>query len=317
MESRNRDQKHRHFLQWLGTIVVFMFLLAGCTVAQADALPYVDLSQRSPLPSAAASHLIPLRLAVAAIISPQGTAESYGKLANYLGKKLHRSVQLAQRRTYAEVNDLVAEEQVDLAFVCTSAYIDGHDSFGMELLAAPEIGGSLVYRSTLIVAANSPAQTMADLRGSTFAFTDPMSFTGRVYPTHLVQELGETPESFFAKTFFTYSHDRAIEAVAAGVAGAAMIDSLVLDYALERQPALSTKLRVIHRSPPFGMPPVVTSPTLSVRQKQLLRDALLAMDQDAEGQTILRALGIDRFLPVKDALYADVRRMIEETEARR
>ncbi|MBI3957882.1 MAG: PhnD/SsuA/transferrin family substrate-binding protein, partial [Chloroflexi bacterium] len=218
--------------------------------------------------------------------------------------------------TYAEVNALVSDESVDLAFVCTSAYINGNDNFGMELLVAPEINDQVVYHSVLIVSAESSVETMADLQGSVFAFTDPMSFTGRVYPTYLVQQLGETPESFFAKTFFTYSHDRAIEAVAAGVADAAAVDNLVLAFALERQPTLAAKLRVIHLSPPFGIPPVVVAPTLPVRQKRLLSDALLAMDKEPEGETILHALGIDRFVVVDDALYEDVRRLIDETGVR-
>ena len=177
-----------------------------------------------------------MRLAVAAIISPQGTAESYQVLAQYLEEALDRPVELIQRRTYAEVNKLVADGQVDVAFVCTSAYVDGHERFGMELLVAPEINGETVYYSELIVPIDSEAGSIADLAGKRFAFTDPMSFSGRVHPTHLLDKLGHQPDSFFSDTFFTYSHDRAIEAVADGVADGAAVDSLVLDYALLRDP---------------------------------------------------------------------------------
>ena len=111
------------------------------------------------------------------------------------------------------VDTLIEHGEVDLAFVCTSAYVAGHDHFGMELLAAPEVDGQQVYYSVLIVPADSPAQEMIDLQGKVFAFTDPMSHSGRVYPTYLLQQLGTTPEEFFSRTFFTYSHDKAIEAV--------------------------------------------------------------------------------------------------------
>lgn len=98
-------------------------------------------------------------------------------------------------------------------------------------------GGTVDY-SVLIVPADSPARTMADLRGKVFAFTDPMSNTGRTYPTYLVRQLGQTPETFFARTFFTYSHDDAIHAVADGLADGAAVDSLVYDFAVARDPAL-------------------------------------------------------------------------------
>jgi len=299
------------FLRSPGALLLSILLLTGC----APAIPTIDLSQRQPLPAIAAAEVIPLRLAVAAIISPQGTAESYAELANYLGEKLHRPVQLIQRRTYAEVNDLVAEHGVDLAFVCTSAYIDGSDDFGMELLVAPEINGQVVYHSALIVPAESSAETMADLRGKVFAFTDPMSFSGRVYPTFLLQEMGETPANFFARTFFTYSHDQAIEAVASRVADGAAVDSLVLEYAFRRNPELKERVRIIHLSPPFGIPPVVVPPGLAARQKSLLHDTLLAMHDNPRGLEILTHLGIDRFVPVTDFIYDDVRRLTAQVES--
>lgn len=299
----------RAFVLW-AALFLGMAILSACTPA--PALPYVDLTQRSPLPAAAAAEILPIRLAVAAIISPQGTAESYTDLARYIGEKLDRPVELVQRRTYAEVNDLVAQGEVDVAFVCTSAYVVGKESAQMELVAAPQIDGQSVYYSELIVPAASTAQSMADLSGTVFAFTDPMSFSGRVYPTYLVRLLGETPDHFFSRTFFTYSHDKAIEAVATGVAAGAAVDSLVLDYALSRDPGLAKRIRVIHRSPAFGIPPVVMPAKLPTRQKAQLRDILLSMDHDEQGRAILGGLGIDRFVQADDHAYDDIRDLVSQ-----
>lgn len=293
--------------------VLPVILLAACGAAQAQELPYVNLNQREPLPLAAPAEVVPLRLAVAAIFSPQGTVESYNGLAAYLSHKLGRPVELVQRRTYAEANELIERGQVDLAFVCTSAYVAGHDEFGMELLLAPEVNGEQVYYSVLITPAGSPAQSMADLQGAVFAFTDPMSHSGRVYPTYLLQQLGTTPDEFFSRTFFTYSHDKAIQAVAEGVADGAAVDSLVLDYALQRDPSLAERVKIIHRSPPFGIPPVVVPPTLPPRQKAELRQILLDMPADPEGRQILASLGIDRFTPLDDSAYNTARQIIAVT----
>jgi phosphonate transport system substrate-binding protein len=270
----------------------------------------LDLNQRSSVPVAAAAKIVPLRLAVAAIISPQGTVESYGELADYLSRNLDRPVELVQRRTYAEVNELIASDQIDLAFVCTSAYLEGSARLEMNLLVAPEINGETVYHSALIVHRNSTAQNMTDLKGSVFAFTDPMSFTGRSYPTYLVHQFGETPESFFHRTIFTYSHDRAIHAVADGAA----VDSIVLDYALQRHPELAETIRVIHRSPPFGIPPVVSPPGLPIRQAVLLQEILLTMHEDEVGQLVLDHLGIDRFVKVDDHIYDEARLLVRQIE---
>ena len=291
---------------WVG-LLLLGFLVVGC--APRSDMPYVQLSNLHPLPAAAAAEVTPLRVAVAAVISPKGTAESYQPLLDYLSRKLDRPVELVQRRTYAEVNDLIERGEVDMAFVCTSAYVIGQRDFGMQLLAAPQVKGETVYYSWLIVPVNSPARDMADLRGKTFAFTDPWSTSGRMYPTSLVKALGETPETFFGRIFFTYSHDDAIRAVANGVADGAAVDSLVYQFAVAREPWLGERTKVIHRSPPFGIPPVVTSPHLRPQVYANLQTILLEMADDPDGRRALQALDLDRFVLVDDAAYDSVREL--------
>ena len=288
-------------------------LLASCAPApQPPIAGTVDLKDLQPLPTPANQQVVPLRVAIAAVISPKGTLESYSPFLSYLEQKLNRPVELIQRRTYLEVNDLIEHGEVDLAFVCTSAYVQGHDTFGMELLAAPQVDGKTTYNSLLIVPSESSAQSMADLRGKVFAFTDPISLSGRVYPTFLVKQLGFTPEEFFARTFFTYSHDEAIRAVAGGLADGAAVDSLVYQFAVTRDPSLKEKVRVIHTSPDFGIPPVVVSPFTRPQVKAELQALLLGMADDPDAAQALSSVGIERFVSIEDSAYDSVRALVGE-----
>lgn len=292
-------------------LLVVIFFLAACSPSQTIVTSgYVNLDQRSPLPTPLNRAITPLRVAVAAVISPQGTVESYTALLNLIGKSLQRPVELVQRRTYMEINDLVKDGDVDMAFVCTSAYIAGHDQFGMELLVAPQVDGQTVYYSLLIVPSDSTAKSMADLKGKIFAFTDPISLSGRMYPTYLVNQLGSTPEDFFSRTFFTYSHDQAIQAVANKVADGAAVDSLVYAFAVSRDPQLGELIQVIHRSPAFGIPPVVVNPNIRPQLKAELQSLLLNMHTTAAGLQALKAIGVDRFVLIDDSAYNDVRTLL-------
>lgn len=294
---------------------ILLLILTACGAPAHN----LDVRFRDVEPASAASYspndTKPLRVAVAAVISPKGNVESYSALLAYLGRKLNRPVELVQRQTYAEVNDLIKNGYVDVGFVCTSAYVIGQRDFGMELLAAPQVNGETVYYSLTIVPTDSPARAITDLRGKVFAFTDPMSLTGRVYPTSLVQSLdpstgsgqAATPETFFARIFFTYSHDNAIRAVANKVADGANVDSLVYDYFVARDSAIAARTRVIHHSPAFGIPPVVVNPNLSPQLKETLRELLLQSIYDSEGQAILRDLMIERFVQVSDRIYDSAR----------
>lgn len=294
-------------------ILMLVFLLfSACTPGdQTESVTYIDLDNLQPLPTPAQQGT-PLRVAVAAVISPKGTVESYSDLLDYLSEKTGRPVELVQRRTYMEVNDLIERGEVDVAFVCTSAYIAGKDDFDMQLLVAPQVNGETIYRSILIVPSDSAAQDMVDLKGKVFAFTDPISLTGRAYPTSLVQQLGSTPEEFFARTLFTYSHDEAVYAVANGLADGANVDSLVYDFAVSRDPSIAEKTKVIHTSQPFGIPPVVVNPKLRPQMMDELQSLLLEMSLDPQGQIALNSIGADRFVLIEDSEYHGVRRLLGE-----
>lgn len=290
-------------------LLVLAFFLSAC---RHDSLPRVHFAEGNPSAPTLApgkSPKLPLRVAVAAVISPQATLDAYGPLLDYLAAQLDRPVQLIQRNTYAEINELIRSGGADLGFVCGGAYVEGQREFGMELLVAPEVRGATTYYSYIIVSRDSPAQSLADLRGRSFAFSDPLSNSGHLAPQWLLKQMGKTPETFFASTFFTYSHDNSIRAVADRLADGAAVDSLVYDYTIARDPTFSRHTRVIEKAGPFGIPPVVVHADLDPALKAQLRKALLDSAVDPAGQAALEKLMIDRFVTGNDSAYDSIRNM--------
>lgn len=271
----------------------------------------LDVSLEEPRVAAEQQPLkeVPLRIAVAAMTSPKSTFEYYQDILEYIGGRLGRPVELIQRETYQEVNDLIEQGQLDMAFVCTGAYIEGHDRFGMEILAAPIVYGEPVYYSYIVVASDSSATGLEDLRGKTFAFTDPISNTGTLVPTYLLGQMGETPDTFFGQYTYTYSHDRSILAVADGLADGAAVDSLIYDYMEATDDPAVEGTRVLATSEPYGIPPIVVHPDLDPGLKQQLRSVLLEMHSDPRGRATLAAIKIDRFEVIEDSAYDSVREM--------
>ena len=247
------------------------------------------------------------RMAVAAMISPKDTFVYYRQLLDYIGHRLGREVQFIQRKTYAEINELLGKGQIDLAFICSGPYVVGKEKYGFELLATPEVQNSHFYQSYLIVNKTSRFRNLNDLRGKVFAFTDPDSNTGRLVPTYWLSQMGERPETFFSKTIYTYSHDNSILAVAKSLVDGAAIDSLIWEYYHRKNPISTSKTRIIRKSELYGIPPIVASPFLSPELKDRIRQVLLAMHQDPRGQKILEELMIDRFTPTQDAWYDSIR----------
>lgn len=287
--------------------------------------PEIDLSARpekgeiplvSPAPRpdlVAGGELV---LAVAAVNSPRSTFDAYKALADYLGAKLGVNARLVVNRTYAEINSLVRSGDATLAIVCTLAYVLGHEEFGMEALVVPVVRGEPVYYSYLIVHKESTVTSWEELRGRTFAFTDPMSNSGHLVPVYQLWQKGETPASYFSRYIFTYSHDNSIKAVGNRLVDAASVDSLVYDYALAKGEDDAVNTKVIWRSPPYGINPVVVNPALAPDFKGKLKELLLGMDKDTEGRRILDQLQFDGFIPARDAAYESVREMNRATIGR-
>jgi phosphonate transport system substrate-binding protein len=257
-----------------------------------------------------------VRVAIASVVSPKESYVYYEDMIQYISQKIGGSVKIDQRRSYQEINDLIKNNEIDFAFVCGGAYIDGNSEFGMKLLVVPIVHGNTTYNSYIIVQNESNYTDLTDLRGKKFAFSDPLSNSGKLYPAYRLFLLNETPDSFFGKDeqgknnwFYTYSHDNSIIAVAEKLAEGAAVDSLVYEYMKETHPEIIAETRILEISPPFGIPPIVVSENIDPFLEEKLRDIFLDMNNNEEGKKILANVKIDRFTQLNDSAYDSIREM--------
>ncbi len=259
----------------------------------------------------------PIRIAIAPVITPEKSLSMYQGIGDYLGDKLGKGAILLHRQTYAEVNNLVRYRRCDMAFVCTYAFVEGERDFGMEVLVVPEIGGKITYHSYIIVPPSSEAKSLLDLRGKSFASADILSNTGWLFPMIWLKNRGEDPEHFFSKHLITHSHDRSVLAVVSKNVDGAAVDNLVYEQMAEEDPTILAKTRIILKSPPFGMPPIIVHPDIDPALKSQIREALLRMHEDPDGRKALLPLRIDRFVVPDSKIYDSVREASLVMEQRR
>lgn len=287
-------------------IAALLPALVGCPSSNYPEVA-VDLASSRPAPtSVQRPRASVLRFSVAAMQSPQDTFAAYSRLFERLEPKLEFEIELIQRRTYQEVNELLASGNLDAALVCTGGYVDleRRSPGAVEVVAVPVVRGQTTYQSYVIVPRASPAHDLADLHGKRFAFTDELSLSGFGYPSHLLRKMGSDAGTFFGSVTFTHSHDRSIDAVAKGVVDGAAVDSLIYDELARSSTEVQTATRVIHRSPHYGVAPVVVSTRVPPERRAAIRDALLHLHEDPEARAALALVGFDRFSAPEPALYA-------------
>jgi phosphonate transport system substrate-binding protein len=292
----------------IGVLAVVMFVVLAVILLRAvgfrpDVDAVIGIGESQAIVSSSDPSKPKLRVAVSAMISPRTTMESYAAFAEYLASGVGMESDLIVRKTYQEVNDLLEEGSVDVAFVCTGAYVLGDQKDKMELVASPIVRGEKYYYSYIIVPSDSTAESLSDLRGKRFAFVDELSNTGRNAPRRLLHKRGIDPDSFFSGTIITGSHDKSIRVVADHVVDGAAIDHLIYDAMKMLDDDYVARTRVVEKIGPFGMPPIVVPAGSDEELKARLLQVLLAAEDDPEAREYLRPLGIDGFRVPPEADY--------------
>jgi phosphonate transport system substrate-binding protein len=218
--------------------------------------------------------------------------------------------------SYAQLYD-----EVDVGFVCGLPYVQltRQGEAPVEPLAAPVLkgdryGGQPIYFSDVVVRRDSPVRSFAELRGRSWCYNETQSQSGYgITRYHLVQ-LGETC-GFFGEVVEAGWHERSLRLVRSGDVDATAIDSQVLAIAQRDQPELAADIRILDSLGPSTIQPVVASRRLCPSLRADLQAVLVELHQHELAREPLAHGFVERFVPVSDGDYDDIRAMQSASEA--
>ena len=150
---------------------------------------------------------------------------------------------------------------------------------------------------------------LAELRGKVFAYSDPDSNSGYLYPQYVLTMLGEKPSTFFSRTFFTWAHRKVVEAVGVGLADGGAVDGYVWETLAEVRPDLTAATRIIDRSPFLATRRLSRAGIFRPRELEQFRQVLLGMADDPQGGELLGRLRLDGFTVAQPALFDGIAQM--------
>lgn len=260
----------------------------------------------------------------------------YRAIVAYVGARLGIPTTLHVETSF----DAFERDEVDVAFLCSLPYVmlTRRADPPIEALAAPILQGERYHGapisfSDVILRRDATAQSFADLRGCRWAYNDCDSHSGYNITRYTLLRMGET-RSFFGAVVAAGFHQRAIRWVSGGRVDAAAIDSQVLAVELREHPELYERLKVIDALGPASIQPVVAATRLSRALRDDVRAALSMMGAETDNATNETDVGmnacapgpgsargwldygyIERFIPVADAQYDDIRAMVTAAEA--
>jgi len=248
-------------------------------------------------------------------------AESFCKtLAIFVGQRLGIPREFVGEIPWQERERLLDRGDIHVSWICGLPYVrkGGYEKAPVELLAAPVMKHARycarpVYYSDVIVRADSPFLSFADLRGAVWAYNEPRSHSGyNVVRYHLAAK--GMPAAYFGRVVESGSHHNSLQMILQRSIDAAAIDSTVLEMELVRDPRIAAKIRTVMVLGPSPAPPWVVHRSIPDTIRQAVRREFLSMDKDRKGVRILEAAGFRRFVRVSDHNYDPIRKMDQIAE---
>jgi phosphate/phosphite/phosphonate ABC transporter binding protein len=227
-----------------------------------------------------------LKFGFTPVLSEPEMRAEFEPLMNYLSNSLGRKVTLYIAKDYGDLRTQMESGSVDVGSFSPFAYVDAAKGGKIRIIAQSIIEGSATYRGIIIARKDSGLKTIADLKGKRFAFVDPKSASGYVYPRAMLIEKGINPEAFFTEAIFAGSHDKVIAAVLDGRVDAGAIYDGALGVAQRSGIAIENLVRLAS-SDPIPHDAIAVRIGLDEALRKSIQSALIDLDKSDAGRRVI------------------------------
>lgn len=227
------------------------------------------------------------------------------KMMDMLSKSLGMPVKPFVAADYNGVIEALRSKRLDVAYLGPFSYVLGTTVADIEAFAVAETkkAGRTYYHSLVIAHKDSGIKNVADLKGKTFAFVDPSSTSGHLFPKAGLMKAGFNPDKDFGRVIFSGSHDSNAVAVQNRKVDAVAIADRILDAAIAKGLAKREDLVVVWKSDPIPESPTVWRKDLDPALKKRIQAAFMDVKDipwSDQGE-------LNGFHPTNDAAYNVIR----------
>ncbi len=257
----------------------------------------------------------PIKMAQVPYVESQRLLVGMQPFVDAVEKETGYKIQSSVATSYAAVVEAMGSEKVDIAWLATFAYVLARQKYGVEIILSSLQRDGKFYRGMIIARADAGIATLDDLKGKRFAWVDPASASGYLYPAALLAERTsfdpKKPTEFFSQQVFAGGHDKVVVALMNGQvdAGAIFDDARDNKSLLQMWPNLMQETKVVAQTDSIPSDTVSVRKGLPKEMVDKLKAAFLKVGNSEEGRQLLReVLGTYGLTEATDADYDPVRR---------
>jgi len=233
----------------------------------------------------------------------------FDPLAAYLSDAIGQKVVLYVARDYGDLRTQMEAGTVDIGSFSPFAYVDATRGGKIRIIAQSIINGTAYYRGIIVARKDSGLKMVSDLQGKRFAFVDPKSASGYVYPRAMLIEKGLDQKTYFKETIFAGDHNKVIATVLNGRVDAGAIYEGALAVA-KTNGVPTENLVTLASTDPIPHDAIAVRAGLDDTLAKKIRTALVDMDKTEAGRRVIAKSkkGLTGHVIAEDSLFDVVRR---------
>lgn len=238
----------------------------------------------------------PLTFGIVPQQSATRLAEVWGPVLSYLSEKTGLELQFATAKDIPTFEKRLLDGGYDFAYMNPYHFVFFNEHVGYRAIAHRSGKG---IEGLVVVAKDSPIQSLEELQGKKIAFPSPAAFAASVLPRGELRSSGIEIEPVYVS-----SHDSVYLNVSKGffAAGGG------IGRTLNNTPAeVQEQLRVLWKTKAYTPHAVASHPRIEMSDHEKLQQALVDMAADPAGVALLESLSIESWMAAQDKDWDDVR----------
>jgi len=245
-----------------------------------------------------------LRIGLIPNQNPESQKQQYATFKTYMEKEMAQPIELFVANDYAGVVQAMVADKIDLAYFGGLTYVQAKEQTELYPIVTEidRFTNGPTYCSAIVVPADSPIKTVAELKGKSFAFGDISSTSGSLFPRIMLEQAGIKVPTDLKEVKYTGGHDATALAVQNGAVDGGGLEERVMLRLIDQGKLDKSKVRVIQRIAVTGYPWAVRA-----KLDPALVDKITNVFVNIKDQDLLKLLRAESYVKIKDADYEYVR----------
>jgi phosphonate transport system substrate-binding protein len=280
---------------------------------------WIALALTAPAALAAEANNCPNDGTVRFGVEPYDTAARlvpiYHKLGELIGSKLGCNVEVFVATSYNAEIEAMRNGKLEIGEFGPLGYVLAHQVAKAEAVAAfgTADGKPDTYWASIVTYPGSGIKTLAAVKGHSFAFSDPASTSGHLFPAYGLRLAGLDPDKD-VRPIFAGSHTASFEALYNHKVDAGELNSEQVESARQRGHYQDGDLAFLWKSAPIPTDPFAVRGDLPADFKKRVIVVLQTLDLsalDPADRKIMVGAGIARLVPQTDRAYDGIRDLVK------